>query len=51
MKYTAFTRYFTFKGPASAQMLPCVRAKNTLKSSAQPPRTKKMPTSDILRRF
>jgi len=45
IKYTAFTRYFTFKGPASAQVfgIPCVQ--NTwnpfacVKSSARHPKT------------
>ena len=27
-KFTAFTGYFTFKEPASAQVLACVRAKH-----------------------
>ena len=43
MKYTAFTRYFTFKGPASAQMLPCVRAKTLWNQVRNLPEPKKCP--------
>ena len=28
IKFMAFTRFFTFKGPASAKVLACVRAKH-----------------------